>query len=118
MTAFGSALRSVIEWFRTRFVAVKKADASKPVAREKKPNKQGVWVEDLNFILEECARVRKLISNTPPGEFKNLPRTDVGGDLPHPFGRGNMVCSMAGVGRVRHLAEQALLTAPLRMDVL
>jgi hypothetical protein len=94
MTAFGSALRSVIEWFRTRLVAAKKADASKPVARERKPNKQAVWVEDLNFVFGECARVDKLIANTPPGGFKNLPRTDVTGDLPHPSGRGNMVCSM------------------------
>jgi hypothetical protein len=74
-----------------------------------KPNKKAAWVEDLSFVFEECERVHKLISNTPPGEFKNLSRSDVGGDLPHPTGRGSMVCSPAGVRRVRHLAEQALL---------
>ncbi|WP_298242041.1 HEPN domain-containing protein [uncultured Bradyrhizobium sp.] len=76
-----------------------------------KPNKKAAWVEDLSFVFEECERVHKLISNTPPGEFKNLSRSDVGGDLPHPAGRGNMTCSTAGVRRVRHLAEQALLNS-------
>ena len=35
----------------------------------------------------------------------------MGGGLPHPTGRGTMACSMAGVRRVRHLAEQALLNS-------
>jgi|SRR6516225_4471147 hypothetical protein len=65
-----------------------------------KPNKKAAWVEDLSFVLEECARVHKLISNTPPGKFKDLPRSDIGGDLPHPSGRGQMR-SAAAVRRVR-----------------
>lgn len=111
MTALSSALRRVIDWFRTKLVVGKKIVASEPVVPERAPNKRAVWVEDLNFVFEECTRVQKLISSTPPGEFKNLPRTDVAGDLPHPSGRGNMTCSMAGVRRVRHLAEQAILNS-------
>ncbi|WP_316187415.1 MULTISPECIES: HEPN domain-containing protein [unclassified Bradyrhizobium] len=73
-----------------------------------KPNKKAAWVEDLSFVFEECARVHELISNTPPGRFKDLPRSDVSGDLPHPSGRGQMACSAAAIWRVRRLAEQAL----------
>jgi hypothetical protein len=111
LIALPPALRSVFDWFRRRITAAGKTHVSKPVQREKKPNKKAAWVQDLSFVFEECARVHELVSNTPPGEFKNLPRTDVGGDLPHPSGRGNMVCSVAGVRRVRHLAEQALLSS-------
>jgi Apea-like HEPN len=73
-----------------------------------KASKKAAWVIDLSFVFEECARVHELISNTPPGKFKDLPRSDVGGSLPHPCGRGDMTCSVAAVRRVRELAEQAL----------
>ena len=76
-----------------------------------KANKKAAWVEDLTFVLEECARVHELISNTAPRKFKDLPRSDVGGSLPHPSGRGDMMCSVAAVRRVRQLAEQALLNS-------
>jgi hypothetical protein len=59
-----------------------------------KVSKKAAWVIDLSFVFEECARVHELISNTPPGKFKDLPRSDVGGSLPHPCGRGDMTCML------------------------
>lgn len=73
------------------------------------PNKKAARVADICFVIDECQRVHELIASTPPSELKNLPRADVAGELPLPTERGNMVCSMPGVRRVRHLAEQALL---------
>jgi hypothetical protein len=35
--------------------------------------------------------------NTPPGKFKDLPRSEISGDLPHPSGRGRITCSAAGI---------------------
>jgi hypothetical protein len=45
------------------------------------PSKKAAWVKDLSFVFDECARVHELISNTPPGKFKELQRSEVGGDL-------------------------------------
>jgi Apea-like HEPN len=65
----------------------------------------------LSFVFDECARVHQLILNTPPGKLKDLPRSDISGDLPHPNGRGQITCSAAGIQRLRQLAEQALLNS-------
>src|ERR1700730_4342918 len=73
-----------------------------------KPNRKAAWVTDLSFVFEECARVHELISNTPPGEFQDLPRSDLTGDLPHPTERRHIPCSMAAVRRGRQLADLAL----------
>jgi hypothetical protein len=74
-------------------------------------NKKEAWVNDLMFVFEECARIQKLISQTPPAEFRHLPRSEVSGQLPHPSGRGHMACSAKAARRVRQLAEQALLNS-------
>jgi len=71
-------------------------------------NKKAAQVSDVEFVLTEHARVNKLLSDTPPIEWKNLPRDELIGSLPHPSGRGEMPCSGHAARRIWGLAEQAL----------
>lgn len=73
-----------------------------------KKNKKAGWVEDVTFIFEECARIQALIAATPPGEYRNLPRSEVTGDLPHPSGRGTLICGAEAARRIHRLADEAL----------
>jgi hypothetical protein len=71
-------------------------------------NKKAAQIADIEFVLAECARAQKLLSVTPPAEWKNLPRDGLIGSLPHPSGRGNMACSREAEHRIWGLAEQAV----------
>jgi hypothetical protein len=65
-------------------------------------------IADVEFVLTECVRINKLLTDTPPVEWKNLPRDELAGSLPHPSGNGDMLCSGQAIRRVWALAEQAL----------
>jgi hypothetical protein len=71
-------------------------------------SKKARWVEDVTFIFEECARIQALIAATPPSEYRNLHRLEVTGDLPHPSGRGNLICGAEAARRIHRLAGEAL----------
>jgi hypothetical protein len=72
------------------------------------PSRKAAQVADVQFVLAESARVHKLMADTPPAEWQNIPRDELIGSLPHPSGKGDMLCSGLGERRVWALAEQAL----------
>ena len=72
------------------------------------PPKKATLIADIEFVLSECARVNKLIKETPPAEFKNLPRDEIMGSLPHPSGGGDMPCSGEAARRLWVMAEHTL----------
>jgi hypothetical protein len=74
----------------------------------KTTDRKAAQVDDVVFVFAECARVNKLILETPPAQFKDLPRDDILGSMPHPSGDGDMPCSVYADRRVWSLAEQAL----------
>jgi hypothetical protein len=71
-------------------------------------NNKAAQVADIEFVLVECARAQKLLSDTPPTEWKDLPRDELIGSLPHPSGSGDMSCSREAERRIWGLAEQAV----------
>jgi hypothetical protein len=50
-------------------------------------DKKAAQVSNVEFVLTERARINKLLCDTPPTEWKNLPRDELIGSLPHPSGR-------------------------------
>jgi len=70
------------------------------------PSKKDRWVEDVVFVLSECARIRTVLA-----EMKSpasLLKADIGGELPAPSGPGLIFCGSAAALRVRRLSDQAL----------
>jgi len=51
-------------------------------------DKKAAQIADVEFVLAECGRIKELLASTPPAEWKNLPRDELIGSLPHPSGRG------------------------------
>jgi hypothetical protein len=73
------------------------------------PNKKDGWVEDVAFTRSECERIINFLAATTPFyDLRQLPKADIYGELPHPSGRGDMLCGSAAAQRVKRLAEQAL----------
>ncbi|MGI9574201.1 hypothetical protein ACRYJU_08930 [Alloalcanivorax xenomutans] len=67
------------------------------------PNKKEMWVEDVRFIFDECARLMSIAETN----FKKIPRKDAFCTLPHPNGGGDMICGFDAYERVSDLAEEA-----------
>ena len=59
--------------------------------------------EDITFIFEECERIRNMGRDI----FKLLPKDEVFFALPHPSGRGRMLCGRPAAKRVAKLADEA-----------
>jgi hypothetical protein len=61
-------------------------------------------VEDVNFILSECARMSDLVAQ---GDLKNFDRRDSMSCIPHPGGMGSMICGWRASQKLTLLAEAA-----------
>jgi len=66
-------------------------------------NKKDSWVTDVKFIFDECARLMSVAGNG----LKQIPREDSLYMLPHPSGRGSMICGRAAAEKVAGLANEA-----------
>lgn len=74
-------------------------------------NRNAGWVTDIEFVFAECVRIQKAISDAvenDPASLQNLLKEDMWGDLPHPDGKGPLMCGRAANQRVWRLAEQAM----------
>lgn len=66
-------------------------------------SKKDTLVSDVNFIIDECARFAFIVSN----DFKQISREDVLHTLPHPTGRGQIICGRAAAKKITGLANIA-----------
>jgi hypothetical protein len=74
-------------------------------------NRNAGWVTDIEFVFAECVRIQTAISDAvknKPASLKDLPKEDMWGDLPHPDGRGPLMCGRAANQRLWRLSEQAV----------
>jgi hypothetical protein len=62
------------------------------------------YVDDIRFVLSEVGRIAKM----DPREVLKLPFEESLAMLPHPSGRGKMVCGAAAYRRLQNLADRAL----------
>ncbi len=62
------------------------------------------YVEDVLFILEECARLQRVAM---AGEFHQIAQKDAWFSLPHPSGQGLILCGHAAEERLEALSEAA-----------
>ncbi|MCC8966717.1 hypothetical protein H8A95_31430 [Bradyrhizobium sp. Pear76] len=66
---------------------------------------------DIEFVFTECVRIQNAVSaavKDDPASLQDLPKQDMWGDLPHPDGKGPLICGRAADQRVWRLAEQAV----------
>src|SRR5215213_629744 len=75
----------------------------------KKPNKKEQIVEDVHFIFTECIRLAEL----PINEIMALPPIEHFSEIPHPSGKGKMLCGSAAHKKVYELTERAIKHAKL-----
>ncbi|MNQ75403.1 hypothetical protein D3C85_901990 [compost metagenome] len=61
-------------------------------------------VKDARFVVSECARIQVLINR---GDLKSIGRLDHMASLPHPGGRGEMVCGAAAAAIITSFAKEA-----------
>jgi Apea-like HEPN len=66
-------------------------------------NKNDAWVNEIKFILDECTRLSSIVAT----DFKGISRDDTLHSLPHPDGRGNLICGQAASDKLRLLAQEA-----------
>jgi hypothetical protein len=59
--------------------------------------------EDIAFVFDECKRIMEMGRDV----FKLLPKDEAFFDLPHPSGRGKMLCGRAAARRIAKLADEA-----------
>lgn len=71
------------------------------------------FAEDIVFIFNECKRIRDMGRDV----FKELPKEDALCRLPHPSGRGMMLCGRKAYNRVGKLADEAGRRADLSRRV-
>jgi hypothetical protein len=74
-------------------------------------NRNTGWVADIEFVFAECVRIQNAISSAVknnPASLQDLPKEDMWGDLPHPDGRGPLMCGRSANQRLWRLAEQAV----------
>lgn len=76
-------------------------------------NRNQQRVDDVGFILSECARILAMGVNV----FKLLPKDEMFFSLPHPRGQGMMLCGRAAAQRLDALAEDARHAAGLSRRV-
>lgn len=62
-------------------------------------------IRDVNFVLSECARIQGLVNL---GNLKVIGSADFMSSLPHPNGRGQMLCGVAAAAIITELAKLAL----------
>lgn len=66
-------------------------------------------VSDVEFILSECKRFQQDMNRLGVSRWlKTLSPLDSISFLPHPSGKGSMICGAAALGRFRHLAIMAI----------
>lgn len=65
------------------------------------PN-EDLLADDIEFIFEECQRIAKMGRHA----LKTLPKNDVFFDLPHPSGKGKMLCGRAAAQRIKNLTDE------------
>lgn len=78
-----------------------------------KPTKAERYVKDVEFIFEECVRFAAYV----PERFKEIPREDLFCMIPHPSGRGELICGREAYRRIETLADEALRRANLASRV-
>jgi hypothetical protein len=78
------------------------------MSKKKKLAKED-WPGEVVFALAECDRIAKVVASAATGKkLKDIPKKDVLATLPHPSGRGDMLCGQAAYQRLHHLAALAL----------
>ncbi|WP_332608570.1 hypothetical protein [Achromobacter sp. ESBL13] len=68
-------------------------------------NKKNAFVTEVQFIMDECMRLGPKVSSS--SNLKQIPRDDYLFTLPHPAGRGEMICGKAAAQAVGRLADEA-----------
>ena len=66
-------------------------------------SKEGL-VNDAKFVVSECARIQILVNQ---GDLKSIGRLDHMASLPHPGGRGEMLCGAAAAAIITGFAKEA-----------
>lgn len=69
-------------------------------------NRKQQLIDDVGFIFTECARLNEALR--APGGLKSLPKSDWMFELPHPSGKGKMICGRAAAQRLEELARNAI----------
>lgn len=78
-------------------------------------NRKQQLIDDVSFIFTECVRVNEALQ--APGGLKNLPKSDWMFELPHPSGKGKMMCGRAAAQRLEELARSAIRRSGLSRQV-
>jgi len=71
-------------------------------------------VNDAKFVVSECARIQVLINQ---GGLKSIGRIDHMASLPHPGGRGEMLCGTAAAAIITNFAKEAAVRGGLSKRV-
>jgi hypothetical protein len=78
-----------------------------------KPTRAEQYVKDVEFIFQECVRFAAYV----PERFKEIPHEDLSCTIPHPDGKGELICGREAYRRIERLAAEALRRANLASRV-
>ena len=73
-------------------------------------NAKDQLVTDVCFIFDEAVRIQQLAKT---GKLRDIPQTDLWGQLPHPSGNGFLMCGMEAHARLSELADMSIQRAGL-----
>ncbi len=67
------------------------------------------WVADVNFVLSECVRFQQEVDRIGLSAWlKNASRSDAMAHLPHPSGKGSLLCGIEAIRRLEQLSNVAI----------